>query len=151
MTRLTLALTLFGAMTVVPATAFAMEPYLPKSPKAFTKVDVDANGKVTAAEITPRAEKRFDRVDADRNGAVSAAEIEASLKKAMERRRDRILADLDTNKDGAISRAELDASVDRLIAAADADRDGGVTLDEAKSYRLAKLRKPATPAGEQAN
>ena len=47
--------------------------------------------------------------------------------------------------------AELDASVDRLIAAADADRDGGVTLDEAKSYRLAKLRKPATPNGEQAN
>ena len=82
---------------------------------------------------------------------VSAAEIEASLQKAMERRRDRILADLDTNKDGAISRAELDASVDRLIAAADADRDGGVTLDEAKSYRLAKLRKPATPTGEQAN
>ena len=75
----------------------------------------------------------------------------ASLQKAMERRRDRILADLDTNKDGAISRAELDASVDRLIAAADADRDGGVTLDEAKSYRLAKLRKPATPTGEQAN
>ena len=62
-----------------------------------------------------------------------------------------IVADLDTNKDGAISRAELDASVDRLIAAADADRDGGVTLDEAKSYRLAKLRKPATPTGEQAN
>jgi Ca2+-binding EF-hand superfamily protein len=90
-------------------------------------------------------------VDADRNGAVSAAEIEASLKKAMERRRDRILADLDTNKDGAISRAELDASVDRMIAAADADRDGGVTLEEAKSYRLAKLRKPATPTGEQAN
>ena len=66
MTRLTLALALFGAMTVVPATAFAMEPYLPKSPKAFTKVDVDANGMVTAAEITPRAEMRFDRVDTDR-------------------------------------------------------------------------------------
>ena len=69
----------------------------------------------------------------------------------MERRRDRILADLDTNRDGSISRAELDASVDRLITAADADRDGGVTLDEVKGYRLAKLRKPATPTGEQAN
>lgn len=149
MSRLTLALALFGAMAIVPATALAMEPYLPKSPKAFSKADVDANGKVTAAELTPRAEKRFERIDTDRNGAVSAAEIDVSLQKALERRRDRILADLDTNKDGAISRAELDASVDRLIAAADADRDGGVTLDEARKYRLAKLRKPAT--GEGAN
>ena len=151
MSRLTLALALFSAMAAVPATAFAMEPYLPRSPKAFTKADVDANGKITAAEITPRAEKRFDRIDTNRDGAVSSAEINDSLQKALERRRDRIMADLDTNKDGQVSRAELDASVDRLIAAADADRDGGVTLDEAKSYRLAKLRKPATPVGEQAN
>ena len=151
MTRLTLAIALFSAMAVVPATAFAMEPYLPKSPRAFSKADVDANGKVTAAELTPRAEKRFDRVDTDRNGAVSTVEIDAALQKAMERRRDGILADLDTNRDGQVSRTELDASVDRLIAAADADRDGGVTLDEARNYRLAKLRKPATATGETAN
>lgn len=149
MSRLTLALALFGAMAIVPATALAMEPYLPKTPKAFGKLDADANGKVTAAELTPRAEKRFARIDADGNGAVSAAEIDASLQKAMERRRGRILADLDTDKDGTITRAELDASVDRLVAAADADRDGGVTLDEAREYRLAKLRKPAT--GKDAN
>lgn len=149
MSRLTLALALFGAMAIVPATAFAMEPYLPKNPKAFSKADTDANGKVTAAELAPRAEKRFARIDTDRNGAVSAAEIDETLRKALERRRDRIMSDLDTNKDGAISRAELDASVDRLIAAADADRDGGVTLDEARNYRLAKLRKPAT--GKDAN
>ena len=43
MTRLTLAIAVFSAMAVVPATAFAMEPYLPKSPRAFTKADVDAN------------------------------------------------------------------------------------------------------------
>ena len=151
MSRLTLALAIFGAMAIVPATAFAMEPYLPRSPKAFSKADVDANGKVTAAELTPRAEKRFERIDTDRNGAVSAAEIDVSLQKALERRRDRILADLDTDKDGAISRAELDASVDRLVAAADADHDGGVSIDEAKNYRLAKLRKPVTPSGGQAN
>ena len=84
------------------------------------------------------------------NGAVSTAEINDALQKALERRRERILADLDTNKDGSISKAELDASVDRLIAAADADHDGGVTLQEAQGYRLAKLRKPAAN-GVQAN
>ena len=71
----------------MPATAFAMQPYLPKSPQSFTKVDVDANGKVTAAELTPRVEKGFDRMDVDRNGAVSTAEINDSLQKALERRR----------------------------------------------------------------
>ena len=147
MSRLTLAIALVSALAVVPATAFAMQPYLPKNPKSFGKADVDANGKVTAAEIAPRAGKRFERLDTDRNGAVSVAELVDALQKALERRRARILADLDANKDGAISRAELDASVDRLVAAADSDHDGGVTLDEARNYRLAKLRKPATGGG----
>lgn len=149
MTRLTLALALFGSMAILPATAWAMEPYLPKTPRAFTKADADANGKVTAAELTPRAEKRFDAMDQDRNGEVTAAEIDAALAKAMVLRRDRILAALDGNKDGQISRTELDSSVDRLIAAADADHDGGVSLQEARKYRVAKVAKPAT--GETQN
>ena len=81
MTRLTLAFALFGAMTVVPATAFAMEPYLPKSPKAFTKVDVDSNGKVTATEITPRANAKalgFFGTGFDPNDAVIDAAINFS-------------------------------------------------------------------------
>ena len=61
MTRLTFAFALVSAMAVVPATAFAMGPYLPRTPQSFTRVDVDANGKITAAELTPRVEKRFDQ------------------------------------------------------------------------------------------
>lgn len=149
MTRFAFAITLLGAMAIVPATALAMEPYLPKNPKAFSKADADSNGKVTAAEIAPLAEKRFARMDADSNGAVSAAEIDASLARALERRRDRILARLDADKDGAISRAELDGFVAKMVEAADGDHDGGVTLQEARNYRVAKSRKPAT--GEASN
>ena len=151
MTRLTLAIALLGSMAIVPAAAFAMEPYLPKSQKSFTKTDVDTNGKITAAELTPRVEKRFDRLDADKNGAVTVAELDAALQQALERRKARIMADLDANKDGEVTRAELDAAVDRLIAAADLDHDGGVTLEEAQKYRVAKLQKPATAKGTQSN
>ena len=149
MTRFALALAAFGTMAILPATAFAMEPYLPKTPKAFSKTDVDANGKITSAELTPKADQRFDRYDADRNGEVTPAEIDAALQKAMERRRDRIMAILDVNKDGKVSRAELEGSVEKLLAAADADHDGGVTLEEARKYRVAKVVKPAT--GETSN
>jgi Ca2+-binding EF-hand superfamily protein len=147
MTRFALALALFAGVAIAPA--MAMEPYLPRTPKSFGKADADANGKVTAAEIAPLAEKRFARLDADRNGAVSAAEIDAALLRALERRRDRVLAKLDADKDGIISRAELDRSVEALVAAADGDGDGGVSLEEALNYRVAKLRKPAT--GEKSN
>ncbi len=149
MTRFALAFALMAGVAMAPAVPHAMEPYLPKTPKAFGKVDADQNGKVTAAEITPLAEKRFIRLDGDKNGSVSSAEIDTALKLALERRRDRILAKLDADKDGVITRTELDRSVEAMVAAADGDRDGGVSLDEARNYRVAKLKKPAT--GERPN
>ena len=149
MNRFALALALFGNLAFVPVEALAMEPYLPKNPKAFSKADADSNGKVTAAEIAPLAGKRFIRLDADKNGTVSAAEIDTALTRALERRRDRMLANLDANRDGAISRAELDGFVAKMVEAADGDHDGGITLEEARNYRVAKLRKPVT--GETSN
>lgn len=147
MKKFTMTLALLAGMAAGPA--LAMEPYLPKSPKGFGKVDSDGNGKVTAAELQPRAEKRFARLDADKNGAVTAAEIDAALTRALERRRDRLMSRLDADKDGAVSRAELDRYVEQMVAAADGDHDGGVSLEEAVNARVAKLRKPAT--GETAN
>lgn len=149
MTRLTFTLALLGSIAIVPATACAMEPFLPKTTKSFGKIDADSNGKITPGELTPRAEKRFERMDTDRNGEVTAAEIDAAFKAALEKRRDRLMTSLDTDKNESISRAELDAAVDKLLAAADVDHDGGVTLDEAKKFRVAKTAKPAT--GETVN
>jgi Ca2+-binding EF-hand superfamily protein len=149
MTRFATAFALLAGVAMAPASGFAMEPYLPKTPKAFNKVDADSDGKVTAAELRPLAERRFARLDTDKNGAVSDAEIDAALQKALDRRRGRILAKLDADKDGTISRAELDRFVDGMVAAADSNGDGGVSLEEALNYRVAKLRKPAT--GEKSN
>ncbi len=149
MTRFACAFALLAGLAIAPATGLAMEPYLPKSPKSFGKADADRNGKVTAAELRPLAERRFARLDADRNGAVSDAEIDQALQKALDRRRGRILAKLDADKNGSVSRAELDRFVDTMVAAADGNGDGGVTLEEALNSRVAKLKKPAT--GETSN
>lgn len=148
MKRAVTLVSLLCACAAIPA-ASAMEPYLPKSAQSFGKADANADGKVTAAEITPRAERRFIRLDTDKNGEVTAAEIDEALKRALERRRDRILARLDADKNGTVSRAELDRAVEEMITAADADHDGGVTLTEAQNFRFAKVKKPAT--GEQSN
>lgn len=127
--------------------ALAMEPYLPRSPKVFAKLDGNADGKVTLAEIQPKAETRFLKLDGDKNGEVTTAEIDAALQKALESRRKHILKAMDTDGNGGVSKAELDGYTAKLIAAADADSDGGVTLDEARKFRVAKLRKPVTGEG----
>ena len=95
MTRLTLTFALLGSLAIIPATAFAMEPYLPRTSGSFGKLDADSNGKITPAELAPKAEKRFDRLDADRNGEVTAAEIDAAFKAEFDKRRDRMVANLD--------------------------------------------------------
>ena len=149
MSKFSLALAVFAGITTIPAVAFAMEPYLPKSPKVFAKLDSDSNGRITLAEIQPRAEKRFLRLDGDKNGEVTTAEIDAALNKAVQQRRNRILAALDADRNGTITKGELDWFIETMMKTADADKDGGVTLEEARNSAVAKLKKPAT--GESAN
>jgi Ca2+-binding EF-hand superfamily protein len=149
MNKFTLALALISGVAAVPTAAMAIEPYLPKSPKVFAKLDIDSNGKISADELRPKAEKRFLRLDSDKDGAVSSAEIDAALQKSLEARRSRILKLMDADSNGSITKAELDDVVAKMLAAADSDGDGGVTLDEIRKYRVAKLHKTAT--GESSN
>jgi Ca2+-binding EF-hand superfamily protein len=144
MNRLACILALLSGVAILPATTLAMEPYLPGSPRAFSKADADSDGKITAQELAPRVERRFARLDVDKNGQVSSAEIDAMLDAALERRRVRIMDRLDADKNGQISRAELEAAIERLILAADDDKDGAVSTEEVRRHRLAKRAKPAT-------
>ena len=131
----------FAAIVLLAGTAAAIEPWIPRNGKIFAKLDADSSGKVTLDEIKPPAEKRFTSYDADGDGAVSAAEIDARLKQAIERRRNRILASLDDDRNGSVSKAELDKFVEAMFNGADADHDGGITLDEARAFRMAAWRK----------
>ena len=130
-----------SGVAAVATMAFAAEPYLPRGQKAFERVDTNKDGKISLSEFSPLAEKGFLKVDANKDDAVSTAEIDAALQAAIERRRNRILANMDTDKNGSVTRAELGKYVEAMMKSADANGDGGVTFDEARIFKLAKWRK----------
>jgi Ca2+-binding EF-hand superfamily protein len=144
------ALVVGAGMTLFVGQAMAVEPYLPKSPLTFARLDANGDGKIALAEITPKAERRLLRYDTDNDGAVSAAEIDAIMQKALERRRARIMFMLDVDKDGIITEAELDKFVEAMFNGADADKDGGVTIEEAQNFKLSAWKK-ALQAGAGTN
>jgi Ca2+-binding EF-hand superfamily protein len=128
---------IFVSVTVVGLTgtylaANALEPYLPRSDRAFARLDANSNGKVEPGELKPKALKRFLRLDEDSDGTVSAAEIDQYFARQIEKRKARLLSNLDKSGDGDITRDEVDAYVDGLFNAADADHDGAVTLAETR-------------------
>ena len=135
------AVLLITGVAAAGSLAMAAEPYLPKAQKSFDRIDLNKDGKINLAEFTPVAEKRFLGIDVNKDNAVSTAEIDASLQAALERRRNRILANLDADKNGSISRVELDKYVEAMVAGADTDSDGGVSFSEARIFKIAKWRK----------
>ena len=135
------AVLLITGVAAAGGLAMTAEPYLPKAQKSFDRIDLNKDGKINLAEFTPVAEKRFLGIDVNKDNAVSTAEIDASLQAALERRRNRILANLDADKSGSISRAELDKYVEAMVAGADTDSDGGVSFSEARIFKIAKWRK----------
>ena len=135
------AVLLIAGVAAAGGLATAAEPYLPKGQKSFDRIDLNKDGKINLAEFTPVAEKRFLGIDVNKDTAVSTAEIDASLQAALERRRNRILANLDADRNGAISRAELDSYIEAMVTGADTDSDGGVSFSEARIFKIAKWRK----------
>lgn len=135
-----IAAALAGA-ALLAGQALAIEPSFPRNPKIFAKLDTDSSGKITLEELKPKAEQRLLRLDADKNSEVSGAEIDAYLQKRLEQRRTQMLAGMDSDKNGMITVAELDKFVDAMFNGADADKDGGVSLQEARDFSIAKWRK----------
>ncbi|MBI2719369.1 MAG: EF-hand domain-containing protein [Rhizobiales bacterium] len=141
MKRALFAVSALAGMTLLGAEALALEPYLPRTPRVFERIDADGNGKITLAEIKPKAETGLMKLDTDGNGEVSGAEIDAYLQKAIEQRRARLLAAMDTDKSGSITKVELDKFIDAMFNGADANGDGGVTLQEARDFKVVQWRK----------
>ena len=120
--------------------ALANEPSIPATTRAFKSLDENADGKIELSEIQPRAVRRFQKFDGDGDGEVTAGEISENLQKRTERRKAGIMTRMDADTDGTVSRSELDNYIENLFNQADADRDGGITPDEATAYRSAMRR-----------
>lgn len=112
-----------------------------------------------AKSATKRAARMFDRLDSDHDGKITIAEAAASRKaRAAGTQSTRhgtpwLFAHADANKDGIVTRTEFDAAtasgkirlrhaamrgsqIVRLFDVADTDRDGRVSLEEAKQAAL---------------
>jgi len=120
--------------------SWANEPSIPATARAFKSLDENADGKIELSEIQPRAVRRFQKFDGNGDGEVTDAEITENLQKRTERRKAGIMSRMDADTDGTVSRGELDNYIENLFNQADADRDGGISPEEAKAYRSAMRR-----------
>ena len=134
---------------LIATQAFSIEPSFPRNPKVFAKLDTDSNGSITVGELKPKAEKRMLRLDSDKNNEVSTVEIDVYLQKRLEQQRNHMLVSMDADKNGAITVVELDKFIEAMFNDADANKDGGVNFQEAREYRIAKIKK--APAKATAN
>lgn len=133
-------LAIITAIGVTMSAVQAREPGMPRSERTFERLDTNKDGALDRTELGSRSERRFMRLDADKNGIVTRDEIEQWLNRLTQRRVDRMLSHMDANKDNAVSRAELQDYISSLLLAADADKSGGVTLQEARDYHAAKRK-----------
>ena len=111
--------------------------------RMFEAFDLNADGKITRAEIEAGREARFAASDANGDGQLSEAELRAAMqKRAAERanrRVDRIMQRSDKDKDGAISLAEFGETPrhrgGKMFERLDKDGDGAVTRAEAEAAK----------------
>lgn len=98
--------------------------------KQFTRMDADGDGKLTPQEF-PQAEK-FTRLDADKDGVVTLAEMKAPPEKENQQAKyERSFRERDIDGNGSLSKEEM--ANDEMFVKLDVNKDGAVTLAEAKS------------------
>jgi hypothetical protein len=140
-----------GAVAALAVSAVqAREPGMPRGERTFERLDKNKSGALEPDELGTRSERRFMRLDADKDDKVTRAEIESWLNRLTARRVGRIMDRMDADNDQAVSRTELQDYISGLFLAADADKSGGVTLQEARDYHVAK-RKARAEARKRAS
>lgn len=140
---------LLGATAAVPAFAERGGHAGPGGPGGparldFEAIDTDGSGTLSAAELTGRATGRIAEADADGDGTLDREEIIATMPAGRPglaapfgpdraaARADRMLAMMGESESGRIAIDELAGrQADRLLAAADTDRNGEISQAEA--------------------
>jgi hypothetical protein len=151
-------LALFTA--TIATTAFAAACFAQGAPSARPmRGDTNGDRAMTKAETVALAETRFARLDADADGKVTAAEMKAARKTMRERIMARRAAagrggitKLGVNQDQLVAKAEWQARSAARFDRLDLNRDG--SLDQAERAAMAERRQQrrstrgsGTPAG----
>lgn len=100
----------------------------------FKGMDVDKDGKITAAELEAFQAARFASADANGDGKLSLEEMDAARAEQRQERVGRMIAKLDKDGDGQLSAEEMPMRGDRMMKL-DTDGDGAVSLEEMKAAR----------------
>lgn len=114
----------------------------------FTKMDVNADGKIDANDRAAAQDRRFDAMDKDGNGQLSKDEVKSARAQVKERRgkmRDAIIGKKSAHpKLSQAPHREHKAGPMRMLRDADRDNDGAVTQDEFLAAAQARFSKADT-------
>ena len=108
-------------------------------------MDSDGSGSVSSTEHATRTERMFDQLDVDRDGKVTAAEMDATHQDDDASHERMSSADkiktVDSDADGSLSAAEHASGSHAMFAMADTNGDGSLTIDEVKASHVAMVGK----------
>lgn len=135
MKRTTWAFLAASLMILSPWAHAAGEKPQRMATEKFDQIDTNRDGGISREEAAaaPRLAEHFAEIDADRDGRV----VPAELKNYAKTHRGKGMDKLDTNQDGVITRDEAAKSkkMASRFDAADADKDGRLTEQEAKALK----------------
>lgn len=94
------------------------------------RMDADANGTLTSAEVEAFAAARAAEIDADKDGTVTVGELDAWIEQQRLKRLAERLARMDTDGNGTVSVEEFRAFHVWRMARLDRDGDGTIEPDE---------------------
>ena len=103
--------------------------------EVFAAVDADSDGKLTQAEIDKFRNDRHAAHDANGDGNLSLEEFAGLWHETTRPLTVRAFQMLDTDGDAVIARAEYDRPLAGIVQRLDRDRDGGLSLRDARHDR----------------
>ena len=99
------------------------------------RVDLNGDGAITPAEASAVHAVRFLKLDTDADGVITEAEMLARMQKRIAEKVAKRFAMMDRNGDGRVERAEFEEGGTERFARQDTDGDGRVSREEFRAQR----------------
>jgi Ca2+-binding EF-hand superfamily protein len=114
-----------------------------RAARVLERRDADDNGSLSAAEVQgSKLADKFAELDTDNDGALGRAELTAMRAGRGKGERGKLFQKRDADNNGRLSAAEVQGSkLADKFAAIDSDRDGALTRDELKAFKVSHGRR----------